>query len=124
MRQDQFEKLQQLEEKLLDVALGEADPATWPGDGIKPANMDKDTRGDRYWCKKNAVATIALAVRIQSLMARVQYTGAGTTPTDGDDDAGDDEGAHLDKEVMNAEREAKKLLKALQAKPAHGSKAG
>jgi len=85
MRQDQFERLQQLEERLIDVAIEEADPDQWPGKGVAVAAMDQQTRGDRYWVKKNAVATISLAQRVGVLMSSVQ--GFGTTPTaeEGDD---------------------------------------
>jgi hypothetical protein len=80
MRQDQYEKLQQLEEQLTDAFLGEAEPAKWPGAGVDPGAMDQKTRGDRYWCKKNAVATISLVQRVGTLIGQVQLRGAGTTP--------------------------------------------
>ena len=31
MRQDQYERLMKLEEKLMECFLGEADPDVWPG---------------------------------------------------------------------------------------------
>jgi hypothetical protein len=129
MRQDQFERLQQLEERLIDVAIEEADPDKWPGKGVAVAAMDQQTRGDRYWVKKNAVATISLAQRVGVLMGSVQ--GFGTTPTaeEGDDQQQHD---HLDAEVKAAEKEAQRLLKALQSgegkaqfdKRVHGKSAG
>lgn len=112
MKQEQFERLQALHEKLVDVFLDEADPDKWPGYGIALATMDAKTRGDRYWSKKNAVATIALTQRIQSLVTVVRERTANEDPenpaavTDPQDD--------LDKQVAEAEREAQQLLANLQ----------
>jgi hypothetical protein len=80
MRQDQYERLQQLEEKLTDVFIGEAEPEKWPGAGLDAGAMDQKTRGDRYWVKKNAVATLSLMQRVGTLIGVVQLRGAGTTP--------------------------------------------
>lgn len=107
MRQDQFESLQQRAEELLDLFLDESDPAGWPGHGLKPSAMDKQTRGDRYWCKKDAVATLACAQRIGMLVdvARRATAGDKNTPeavTPGADD--------LEKEVRDAEAEAERIL--------------
>lgn len=68
MREDQRARLAELSEKLADVVLEEADPALWPGAGTPLADMSKDDRGDRYWCKKNAAATFALLERTLSTM--------------------------------------------------------
>jgi len=108
MRQDQYEKLQKLEEELTDVFLQEADPKLWPGVGATPANMDAQTRGDRYWCKKNAVATIAMVTRIGTLTGMIQRAAAGTEPDpDPTEPTAEDS---LDDEVSKAEKEARKLL--------------
>lgn len=115
MREDQFTKLQDLHAKLVDVALQEADPEAWSGAGIAPKDLSQQDRGDRYWCKKNAVATISLAVRIDTLLGKVQ--GFGVTPGKPADDDGEDPAAGLlDAEVNAAEREAKKLLVQFQKK--------
>jgi hypothetical protein len=79
MRQDQYERLQALEEKLADVFIGEAEPEKWPGHGLDPGVMDQKTRGDRYWVKKNAVATLSLMQRVAVTLGQVQLRG-GTTP--------------------------------------------
>lgn len=110
MRQDQYEKLQSLSEKLADVFLSEADPDTWPGNGKQPGEVDQQTRGDRYWCKKNAVSTLSLICRIANLKGTIQQqscsgTGAGSV-TDTENE--------LDEEVKAAEKEAKRLLDELQ----------
>lgn len=112
MRQDQFEKLQALSEKLTDVVLVEADPDNWPGSGWKPIELTKEQRGDRYWSKKNAVATLSLIGRISQLtdtirMASNAGTG-GVAVVDSEDE--------LDAEVAAAEKEASKLLDELQRK--------
>lgn len=57
MRPDQLQRLNDLSEKLADAFLVEADPSEWPGDGKSPADISQQERGDRYWCKKNAMAT-------------------------------------------------------------------
>jgi len=113
MRQDQYERLQRLHEELTDVFLDEADPARWPGHGLQPSAMDQQTRGDRYWCKKGAVATIALMTRISNLTDIVQRSSAaGTDQPEAVVDTAQDE---LDAQVRAAEKEAAKLLKNLQS---------
>src|SRR5690606_31063969 len=77
MRQDQFEALQKRAEELIDAFLRESNPAEWPGAGIKPAQMQRETRGDLYWCKKNAVATLACAQRIIGLVDLAREKSAG-----------------------------------------------
>jgi len=114
MRQDQYERLQALEEKLIDVFLGEAEPTEWPGHGMKMAAMDSQTRGDRYWVKKNAAATGILAQRVAGMIHQTQMGGAGTQPPNGSGDQADGE-RQLDAEIASAEREAEKLLRDVQA---------
>lgn len=111
MRQDQFEKLQALSEKLIDVAMDEADPDTWPGAGWKPAELTKEQRGDRYWSKKNAVATLSLIDRIHRIVNDVRSASAGG----GADPAAVTEAeTELDAEINAAEKEATKLLDRVQ----------
>lgn len=114
MRQDQYEKLQELTEKLTDAFIGEADPAVWPGHGVAIAAMDQQTRGDRYWCKKNAAATLSVIVRTTSLIGIIQQrsmagTGGGVpAPEQEQQEDG------LEADVKAAEKEATKLLAQLQ----------
>lgn len=116
MRQDQYEKLQALSERLTDVFLDEAEPEQWPGHNIEPGAMDQQTRGDRYWCKKNAVATLTLIGRVAGLTDLIQKQSnagngaAGVT----------DEEATLDAEINAAEKEAAKLLDQLQRRSKKG----
>jgi len=122
MRQDQYERLQALTEKLTDAFLSEADPDVWPGHGVAIAAMDQQTRGDRYWCKKNAAATLSVIIRTNTLVGFIQQRSAagaaGGVPTP--EQAAEETG--LDADVKAAEKEASKLLAQLQSgmKKAHG----
>lgn len=109
MRQDQFEALQKRGEQLVDVFLSESDPTKWPGHGLEPATMEKTTRGDRYWCKKDAVATLACAQRIFTLVQVIRERSVPDLPPgpEGREPAVDDS---LDKEVAEAEAWASKVL--------------
>lgn len=113
MRQDQFEKLQALSEKLMDVFLDEADPSSWPGRGLKIGAMDAQTRGDLYWVRKTAASAGMLYTRAMAMIGNVQLAGAGTTPPTAEDDAAE-AGTQLDAEIASAEKEAKRLMAELQ----------
>ncbi len=63
MRQDQLERLHTMAERLTDVLLSEMNPENWPGAGEMPSDMSQQTRGDRYWCKKNCAATLSVIMR-------------------------------------------------------------
>lgn len=108
MREDQYNRMINLHERLTDVFLTESEPDKWPGAGIDPALYDQRTRGDRYWCKKNAVATIALMQRITSLTVQVQHASATGAEVVFDDDV------NLDAEVAKAEKEAAQMLGELE----------
>lgn len=105
MRPDQLKRLQDLTEKLADVVLEEADPATWPGAGIKSAEWTQQERGDRYWQKKNAAATFMLLSKADEI---IQRRSAAKSP---DEDAGED----LDRTIAHAEKEAARALERIQA---------
>ena len=106
MRDDQYLRLQALSEQLTDVFLEEADPEQWPGAGMPLQSMDKATRGDRYWSKKNAAATVMLIGRVENLVGSIQQdsnAGHGASAvTDADE--------QLDEEIAAAEKEASRLL--------------
>lgn len=62
MRPEQVTTLIALEEQLVEVFTEECTPKKWPG-------MEKAAdRGDRYWHKKNALATLTLVGRIQTVL--------------------------------------------------------
>lgn len=105
MRADQYDKLKTLSERLTDVVLIEVDPEKWPG-GVDLATLSRDARGDRYWCKKNAAATLTLLTKIQSLTGMVERSQSGSTPPQPEVD---DE-ADLDREIRSAEREAARII--------------
>jgi hypothetical protein len=109
MRPDQYSKLQDLSARLVDVFVQEAEPENWPGHDVLPAEMDQQTRGDRYWCKKNAVATLSLICRMDNL-AHTSKTPAGAGL--GNDDPASEN--LLDAEIKAAEKDATKLLDSLQ----------
>lgn len=109
MRADQFNKLQDINEKLCDVLLEEADPDKWPGASLPVEHRDAKMRGDRYWSKKNAVATVALMTRITSLVDLIRAK-SNANPTGNDPAAVTDEADELDQMVIDAEKEASKLL--------------
>jgi hypothetical protein len=99
MRQDQYEKLQALAEKLADRFLVEADPENWTaaGEGDKlPRDMTSQERGDAYWNKKNAMATGGVL--------RYTLDLAGASPVGGEADAARD--ADMDRRIADAEKRA------------------
>ena len=106
MRADQLTRLNVLSEGLADVLIDEADPASWPGAGTRLADLTKADRGDRYWCKKNAFATVALLARVEQLRGA---THGGTTPVTGGGTVTDP----LDTEIAEAEALGRKLLEQL-----------
>jgi len=100
MRQDQIKLLQDLQDKLIDSVLIEADPDNWPGKDVLPMDMTKEERGDRYWCKKNAAATLTLINKIDSF-------GVKGVPDDGNTQEDD----NLDKDIARHEKAASEQLK-------------
>lgn len=123
MRQDQFERLQVLGEKLMDSFLDEADPKAWPGAGTPVANLTQQTRGDLYWTKKNAAATAVLYGRVEQMVGQQQ--GAMNAP-DPDADGAAAAESQLDSDIASAEKEAKRLMSDLRKrefdKRVHGGK--
>ncbi|MFH7090609.1 hypothetical protein ACHWWK_23175 [Klebsiella pneumoniae] len=68
MHSDYKTRLTALSDKLTDVVLEEADPDNWPGAGKEITKHTKQERGDRYWHKKNAAASLTLLVKVHSLI--------------------------------------------------------
>ena len=101
MRLDQIARLQALSENLAEVVIDEADPATWPGAGKAAAELTQEERGNRYWSKKNAAATMTLLVKVMNITA--------TLAKDKEPSIGEEE-RELDDEVAQAERQAMALL--------------
>lgn len=114
MRQDQYEKLQELTEKLTDVFLNEADPDKWPGANLESGTMDQQTRGDRYWCKKNAAATLTVIMKTANLVGVIQQRSAAGEQGGASVEGEKEEEESLDAEIARAEKEAAKLLDQVQ----------
>lgn len=123
MRVDQFERMQSLSEKLAEVFLEEADPDTWPGAGMTTEDWREleladrkgaqQIRGDRYWSKKNAAATIMLIQRIQNLTDAIRLR----QPPDPDEPGAlteTEQEIDVDTEIRRFEREAAALLDKVQ----------
>lgn len=106
MRDDQVQRLSDLSDELIDVVLEEADPKEWPGAGKPLGALEQQERGDRYWCKKNAAATLSLAAKVQSMLD--QRLRPDWKPAQEDD-------ADLDKQISAAEKEAARRIEAIQS---------
>lgn len=70
MKPEQAERLIAMQERLVDLFLEEVNPQTLPGAGIAITAQDRATRGDAYWCKRSAAASIMLASRITSYLCQ------------------------------------------------------
>lgn len=122
MRQDQYERLQQIEEKLADVFIAEADPAAWPLPGTPSANLSAEDRKQRYQFKRAAAETAQLLVRTQNLIAAIQ--GGGLVPpwmekppeTPEQPSAEEVAISALEREVVDSEHQAARLRAELIAK--------
>ncbi|ECH1885924.1 hypothetical protein DVZ67_10475 [Salmonella enterica subsp. enterica serovar Saintpaul] len=108
MHQDYKTRLTALSDKLTDVVLEEADPENWPGAGKKPSELTKDERGDRYWGKKNAAASLTLLIKVHSLIGMHIRGGVPQEPGEVDEEF------ELGQRVNNAEREAAAIIERLQ----------
>ena len=105
MRQDQYERLQALSEKLADVFITEADPANWKGANVLPADMTREERGDRLWGRKGAMATGGVLRYTLDLIA---YQ-AKKPPTPGDPDEVA-KNSDLDGKIARAEKQAAEAI--------------
>lgn len=99
MRQDQLDRLEDIEERVAEVFMAEADPDGWNGAGVSLKDMDEKTRGGRYWDKKNAIQTGTLLARVQDLRKRDGNNLANPMP---EEDA--------EQEVRRFEKEAKEAI--------------
>lgn len=102
MRLDQIARMQMLSEGLADVVLSEADTMTWPGAGKPAAELTQAERGDRYWTKKNAAATMTLLIKVMSITGMLARADAQPSTSDPAEE--------LDAEVAKAEKRAMELL--------------
>lgn len=77
MKPEQVTRLSEIETELVDIFVEECKPAKWPG------MKDAAERGDRYWHKKNALATLTLVGRIQTVLRDARGDGSGSADQGG-----------------------------------------
>lgn len=118
MRDDQRARLAALEEQLIDKVLDEADPETWPGAGVELAQMTKQERGDAYWCKQNAAATLGLAMRVASLIQNADRA----KWADPNKPTADDEAERMEGEIAKYEKKAKAMLETVMERHGGGKR--
>ncbi|MNN43821.1 hypothetical protein D3C81_1580790 [compost metagenome] len=106
MRDDQITRLQALSERLGEVVITEVDPHNWPGDGKTPAELTQEERGNRYWCKKNAAATMTLLLKVVNIAGIMNRQKPAPDAGHGIDE--------LDGELAAAEREAQAIIERMQ----------
>ncbi|WP_433886955.1 hypothetical protein [Pseudomonas vranovensis] len=106
MRDDQIVRLQALTERLGEVVISEIDPHNWPGANKLPGELTQQERGDRYWCKKNAAATMTLLLKTVNIAGILNRNKPAP-----DAGAAIDE---LDGELAAAEREAAAIIERMQ----------
>lgn len=106
MRDDQITRLQVLSERLGEVVINEVDPHNWPGAEKVPAELTQQERGDRYWCKKNAAATMTLLLKVVNIAGIMNRQ----KPAPDAGHAVDE----LDGELAAAEREAQAIIDRMQ----------
>lgn len=106
MRDDQITRLQALSERLGEVVITEVDPQNWPGADKGPTELTQQERGDRYWCKKNAAATMTLLLKVVNIAGIMNRQ----KPAPDAGHAVDE----LDGELAAAEREAQAIIDRMQ----------
>lgn len=68
MKPEQLKRLQHVTELVAEEFIIEADPNNWSGGAnVSPKDLDKTTRGNRHWDKKNAILTGTLLARMMDL---------------------------------------------------------
>ncbi|CAM4032361.1 hypothetical protein [Ectopseudomonas alcaliphila] len=106
MRDDQIVRLQALSERLGEVVIEEVDPHKWPGNDKPLGELTQQERGDRYWCKKNAAATMTLLLKVVNIAGILNRQ----KPAPDAGHAVDE----LDGELAAAEREAQAIIERMQ----------
>lgn len=100
MRPDQLASLREIEERLADAFIDEADPKAWPNYGTPSADLDKEERAQRYQYKRAACETAQLLTRTQAIIT-------GPRAGDPDDPYSSKEASNL---INDAERRASKAV--------------
>lgn len=103
MNEQQLKRLTEVETKLVNVFLEEADPDLWAQvDPKTDAKEQQKARGDRYWQAKVANQTIALLTRIEAYRSRTA-SGKQSKPDDTDD-------REVRKDIQAAEKKVRERL--------------
>ncbi|MCW1973465.1 UNVERIFIED_ORG: hypothetical protein FHW05_002313 [Pantoea agglomerans] len=97
-----------LADRLTEIAITECDVTQWPGHGKAVTEMTKEERGDRYWSKQNATATITLIKNLHNLVS--QREGGQKDRMNANPNAADVEET-VEQQAARAEREAKAAIK-------------
>lgn len=113
MREDLIDRLEELQEKLFEAMLVEANPENWPGGKVLPKDLNRDERGDRYWCKKNAAATMTLLNKTISLE---YFRSRLPVETEAAGDEVSQEEVDLERNMAKCEKLAEKQLERFQSK--------
>jgi hypothetical protein len=103
MTPDQIARLQDLQGRLVETVINDADPQNWTASGLLLADMDSQQRGDANWCRKTAVQSVSLLIRVQQLLEP-------KTPEKPGDDA------DPEADIKRAERAASDMLKRVGGK--------
>lgn len=108
MRPDQIERLNAIQEKMVEVLISEADPDKWDGAALLQSglSLSPQERGNRYWEKKNAAMTLAL-LKDMGTLAENSKAALGRDPYSSEE---------LDKRINKAEADAAKLLEKINSK--------
>lgn len=125
MRQEQWEKLQEIEERLCDVFLAEADPLHWPKPGVPHHQLGADERAERYRAKRAAAETAMLLTRAQHLIGAAQGLGATPPQTPAGDTPPEEEASStVEREVRAVEHEVERLRRAVMDRLQQSSRNG
>lgn len=90
----------------------DANPEHWTAPGKIAKDLTQQERGDAYWCRKLASASLSVLTKVLVVTGMAERRLASNAP----DPIGDDgDAGSLDKEIRRAEREAAKILKRIQA---------
>jgi hypothetical protein len=105
MTPEQIKRLAEVSERLAEAVISDADPDNWTAPGVRLREMTKEERGDAAWCRKTAVQSVALLVRVQQLLA----PDASATPEPPEDTEAD---------IRRAEKAAAEMLERVRSRAA------
>ena len=106
MTPDQIARLTDLQGRLVETVINDADPDNWTASGLLLSEMSAADRGDANWCRKTAVQSVSLLIRVQQLL---EPKAPGKAP--GTQDVDDPEA-----DIKRAERAAADMLKRVGSK--------